>query len=199
MAKFSALCLLVVLAAAAQDNKPTFEADVVGVNLNGGLKGQLLSLARAATGFANRPLLTAAVKITNPGKDYAFLLFYDYASAVDDAGVSFTGERSDAITGVEWCQIGPPERCFGVGNPALAVPVESYTTIDPGNSITVHFRLTTTATESRGKTVSLTAKYGYRIVKEADMQKDPDLSGAEKLRQVRRTSMSFPPSPVTEK
>ena len=88
MAKFSALCLLVVLAAAAQDNKPTFEADVVGVNLNGGLKGQLLSLARAATGFANRPLLTAAVKITNPGKDYAFLLFYDYASAVDDAGVN---------------------------------------------------------------------------------------------------------------
>lgn len=200
MAKFPALCLLVVFAAAAQDKTPTFSAEVNAVNLNGGLKGELLSLAREDTGYVGRWLLTAAVKITNPTKDYAFLLFYDYASAVDDAGVNFSGERSDAITGVEWCQIVPSERCFGVGNSALAVPVESYTQLDPGNAVTVHFRLLTPAyKESRGKTVSLVAKYGYRIVKAADMETDPDRSKAEKLRQVRRGSMSFPPSPVTEK
>jgi hypothetical protein len=202
MAKFAALCFLAAVTAAnAQDNKPpTSNADVIAVNLNGGLKAQLLSLAREDTGYVGRWLLTAAVKITNPTKDYAFLLFYDQASALDDGGVNFSGERSDAITGVEWCQAGPPERCFGIGNPAAAVPVEQYTQIDPGNSITVHFRLLTpVATASRGKGVSLAAKYGYRIVKEADLEKDPDKADAEKLRQVRRGAMSFPPSPVTEK
>jgi hypothetical protein len=134
MAKFAALCFLAAVTAAnAQDNKPpTSNADVIAVNLNGGLKAQLLSLAREDTGYVGRWLLTAAVKITNPTKDYAFLLFYDQASALDDGGVNFSGERSDAITGVEWCQAGPPERCFGIGNPAAAVPVEQYTQIDPG-------------------------------------------------------------------
>ena len=199
-AKLLAACLLVAVVANGQDNKPTFEADVMAVNLNGGLKAQLLSLARNPNGYAGRPLLAAAVKISNPGKDYAFVLFYDTASAIDDAGVNFTGGQGDAITGAEWCRMDPSERCFGIGNPALAVPPESYTVIDPGNSVTVLFRLiTAVGASSRGKTVSLVAKYGYRLVKAADMEKDGDKSDAEKLRQVRRGSMSFPPAPVTER
>ena len=71
--------------------------------------------------------------------------------------------------------------------------------IDPGNAVTVHFSLGTDAPSSRGKTVSLAAKYGYRIVKADDMQKDPDLNAAERLRQVRMGNISFPPSPVVEK
>ena len=94
----AAWCLLLVGGAAARAQDVKFEVDVPAVNLNGGLKAQLLSLARVPTGFAGRPLLTAAVKITNPGKDYAFLIFYDTVSAIDDAGVKFTGERSDAIS-----------------------------------------------------------------------------------------------------
>jgi hypothetical protein len=86
MAKFPALCLVVACAAAsAQNNPPTvkFEVDVPAVNLNGGLNAQLLFLGRVPSGFGGRPLLTSAVKISNPGKDYAFLIFYDIASAID--------------------------------------------------------------------------------------------------------------------
>ena len=43
MAKFPALYLLVAFAAASgQDKTPTFSAEVDAVNLNGGLKAQLL-------------------------------------------------------------------------------------------------------------------------------------------------------------
>ena len=176
-----AFYLLVVGAAAAQDKTPTFSAEVIAVNLNGGMKAELTSLRRDPRGFNGRPVLTAAVKITNPGKDYAFLLLYDKTSAVEDAGgVNYSGWREDAITGVEWCRIDPPERCFGVGNPAMAVPLASYTQIDPGNAVTVHLRLTTEAAESRGNTVSLSVKYGYRIVKAADMDKDADLPRRKK-------------------
>jgi hypothetical protein len=199
--KILASCVLAVCAAAsAQDKVPTFSSEVNAVNLNGGLKAELLSLARDPLGYyGSRPLLTAAVKITNPGKDYAFLLLYDNPSAVDDAGISFIGMLADAVAGVEWCRNDPPERCFGIGNPAVAVPVDSYTEIEPGNAITVHLRLTTSATASQGKTMSLTVKYGLRIVKQADMEKDADVSAGQKVRQVRRSSMSFPPSLVTER
>jgi hypothetical protein len=37
------------------------------------------------------------------------------------------------------------------------------------------------------------------LVKEAEMQKDADVSEAEKLRQVRRGKLSFPPAPVNGK
>lgn len=198
-AKALGTALLLVAAASAQENRPTFSADTIAVNLNGGLKAQLLSVGRDAVGGAGRPVITAAVTISNPGKDYAFLMFYDIPSAIDDAGVKFTGWRDDGISGVGWCRTGPSERCLGIGNPNAAFPFQSYTVIDPGNSVTAHFRLTTDAAASRGKSISLAAKYGYRIVKQADMDNDADVSDTQKLRQVRTGNLSFPPAPVTEK
>ena len=200
-AKALGAALLLVTAATAQDKTPTakFDADVIAVNLNGGLKAQLLSVGRDPVGFAGRPVITAAVTISNPGKDYAFLMFYDLASAIDDAGVKFTGERANSISGVAWCESGPPERCIGIPDLASAFPFRSYTVIDPGNSVTAHFRLTTDARESRGKSISLAVKYGYRIVKQASMENDAEVSDTQKLKQVRTGNLSFPPAPVTEK
>src|ERR1017187_7488045 len=78
-AKILASCLLLVAAASAQE-KPTVE-------LNGGLEAQLLALGRNSKG--SRPVLTAAVKITNKGQDNVFLLLFGPVSAVDDAGGHF--------------------------------------------------------------------------------------------------------------
>jgi hypothetical protein len=200
MAKYPALFLLVAFAAASgQDNSTaTFKADVIAVTLNGGLKAQLVSVGRD-TGA--RPVINAVVKITNAGKDYAFLMFYGSVSAIDEAGISFE-PPSEAVTGVGYCNTVPAERCIGKPDMTLAFSPQSYTLIEPGNSVTAHFRLVASpgaaGKASRGN-VSLSAQYGYRLVKAADMEKDADIGDAQKLRQVRTGNMSFPPAPVAEK
>jgi hypothetical protein len=96
-AKVLVACAAAMFTAAAQD-KPaaTFSSDVIAVTLNGGLRAQLMSVGRD-TGA--RPTINAAVKITNSGKDYAFLMFYGSLSAIDDAGLKFE-PPGDAVTGV---------------------------------------------------------------------------------------------------
>jgi hypothetical protein len=188
-AKMISVSVLAVFAAAGQDNRT--------VDLNGGLRAQVLSVGRDSSGF--RPVVTAAVKITNTGKDYVFLMFYGTLSAIDDSGVKFDGDRGDAVAGVARCQTVPPERCIGIPDGSSAFPLRSYTTIDPGRSVTVHFKLMTPTPVSKGEHVSLAAEMGYRLVKEADLAKDADLSDAQKIKQVRSGNMSFEPLPVSEK
>ena len=123
MAKFLPCCLLVVFAAAAQDDTPKFGVDVTVINLNGGLTAQLFSLTRDAVG--GRPVVTAAVKITNASKDnHAFLFFYGSLSAVDEAGIKFE-PPGDAVTGVSYCNTVPGERCIGKPDASLAFPLQS--------------------------------------------------------------------------
>jgi hypothetical protein len=62
-----------------------------------------------------------------------------------------------------------------------------------------HFRLVAAPGAASSGRVSLSAQFGYRLVKEADMDKEADLSDSQKLRQIRTGNMSFEPLPVTEK
>src|SRR5271166_647445 len=79
--------LLVVAAAAGQ--APTVE-------LNAGLQARIISLGR------DRGYLSVGVKITNSGKDHAFMLLFGEPSAFDDAGGRFSIVH--AVTGVAYCQ-----------------------------------------------------------------------------------------------
>jgi hypothetical protein len=119
-AKFVASsCLLLAATAAAQDNRT--------VDLNGGLQAQMLSWARDTSG---RPTVTAAVKITNSGKDNVFLMFYGSLSAIDEGGIKFE-PPGDAVSGVGYCNTVPGERCIGLPSGTVPFPFQSYTAIDP--------------------------------------------------------------------
>ena len=98
------------------------------VTLNGGLQAQMLSLGRDSSG--GRPVVTAAVQITNAGKNYVRLMFYDAPSAIDDTGVKFDGDVSGGVSGAAWCRIRPAERCIGIPEAVSAFPLQGYTEID---------------------------------------------------------------------
>jgi len=187
LVKYLGTAGIFVLAAAAQENRT--------VALNGGLQAQMLSLGRTTSG---RPVITAAVKITNTGKDNVFLMFYGSISAVDEAGNKFD-PPGDAVSGIGYCNTEPAERCIGKPNGSPFFPFQSYTVMDPGKSVTAHFRLVDLrGAQSAGK-VSLSAQFAYRLVKETDMDKEADVPDAQKLRQIRTGNMSFEPLAVTEK
>jgi TolB-like protein len=155
------------------------------VNLNGGLQAQLLSLGREGR------IITTAVKVTNTGQSSVFLILRGYASAIDDGGVKFEGSSGDAVSGVTWCYQ-PLATCL---NPTF-LPLQNYTEIDPGRSITVHLKLAAPSPTSKGKTISISAEIAYRLVN--DLNKDGDVSDAQKVKQVRTGNMSFEPAPVKE-
>ena len=191
--KILASCLLLVATASAQEPKPTVE-------LNGGLEAQLLTLGR---GKGSRPVLTAAVKITNKGQDNVFLLLFGPVSAVDDAGGRF--DSVEDITGVAYCpgpQTNPPStrRCVGIPqvDDQYLFSLQGYTQIEPGKSIRVNFALTA-MNGSKGDRVSLSVEMAYRLVKAADLAKDADVPDKQKLKSVRFSTLSFEPVAVNEK
>jgi hypothetical protein len=179
---------LLVVAAAAQksDDNPTVE-------LNGGMTAQLLTLGRDSSGV--RPVVTAAVKITNTGKNYVLLMIYGAPSAIDDGGVKFDGDISGGVSGIAWCQTRPAERCIGIPEATSAFALQNYTEIDPERSVTIHFKMQTPSLTSKGKRVSVSAEIAYRLV--SDLTKD-DVSDAQKLKQVRKGNLSFEPVSVTD-
>jgi len=183
-AKVIGLGLLLVLAAAAQssDDKPTVE-------LSGGMKAKLLSFARSPNGGPAG--ITATVKITNTGKDYVFLLFTSAPSGVDDQGATIQGK----VSGVGWCRNASPQ-CIGVPSTYYAFPLQQYTEIDPGTSVTALFTMPVTTTAIAGKRVSLSAEMAFRLV--SDLAKDADLSDRQKLQQVRMGNLGFDAVTITE-
>lgn len=189
-----ASCLLLVATAAAQEPKAT-------VQLNGGLEAQLLTLGRNSKG--PRPVLTAAVKITNKGQDNVFLLLFGPISVVDDAGGRF--DSVDDVTGVAYCpgpSTAPPSTRLCVGVPRVEdenlFSLQGYTQIEPGKSIRVNFALRAMG-GSTGERVSLSAEMAYRLVKEADLAKDGDVPDKQKLKSIRFSTLSFEPVAVNEK
>lgn len=180
--------VLLALAAAGQkaDENRT-------VQLNGGLQAQILSLGRDSS--TPRPVLTAAIKISNTGQNHAFVMLYGEPSAIDDAGGKFE-PAPGAVSGIAYCGVVPAGLCVGMPRPDDHLyPLEGYTEIDPGKSITMHLTLFSQA--SKGDRVSISASMAYRLV--SDPVKDADLSDKEKLKLLKRGTLSFEPLKVTEK
>jgi hypothetical protein len=174
-------CLLLVAGAAAQ--APT-------VDLNGGLQARIISLGR------DRGVLSVGVKITNPGKDYAFILLFGEPSAFDDAGGRFGIVH--AVTGVAYCPgpgTNPPTTRLCVGLPRVdnnLFPLQGYTVIDPGKSVNAHFSFN--GGGDKGERISLTVEMAYRFVKEADLAQDVDVPDQRKLKTLRFGTLSFDPT-----
>jgi hypothetical protein len=177
-----ASCLLLVAGAAAQ--APTVE-------LNGGLQARIISLGR------DRGTLSVGVKITNTGKDYAFILLFGEPSAFDDAGGRFGIVH--AVTGVAYCpgpQTNPPSTRLCVGLPRVddhnLFPLHGYTEIDPGKSVNAHFSFN--GGGDKGERISFTAEMAYRFVKEAELAQDADVPDQRKLKALRFGTLSFDPT-----
>lgn len=181
---------ILALAVSAVAQKPQ---DFPKVELNGGLEAQMLSLGRSGNG--HRPDLNSAIKITNAGKNTAFIMFYGEPSAIDDAGVKF--DRFKSLSGVAYCTTNPSGLCVGL--PRLdehnLFPLRGYTEIDPGKSVTLHLTLSTNAFDSKGDQISVTAQMAYRLV--ADMDKDAQLTDAQQFKTVRIGTLSFDPAPFS--
>jgi len=191
--RFAAVLLAVlVLSVAAVAQKPQENPTV---QLNGGLEAQILSLGRSNKGY--RIDLNAAIKITNTGKDTAFIMFYGAPSAFDSAGTKF--ENFDSLTGVAYCGTNPPGLCVGLPryNEAYLFPLRGYTQIDPGRSVTLHLTLWEHGLQSKGDQASVSAQMAYRIV--SDLTKDADLTDEQQFKQVRIGNLSFEPTTISEK
>jgi hypothetical protein len=175
--------LLLALASPAQNlpDKPTVE-------LNGGMTAQLLSLSRDPNGRD----ITAAVKVTNTGTNHVSLMISGTPSAVDDAGVSFL---AGTVSGVGWCR-NRTAQCIGTTYVETAFPLQQYTEIDPGTSVTAFFRLPVPSGGASSKRLSLSAEMAYRIVN--DPTTDADLSTRKKLEQVHMGNLGFDPVTITE-
>jgi hypothetical protein len=179
IAKLLAGFVLLAAAAAAQGPK---------VQLSGDLQGQIVALSNL------RGALNVGVKITNAGKDHAFVLLFSEPSEFDDAGGP---GQIYSVTGVAYCpgpQSNPPSDRLCVGLPRVdghLFPLQGYTDIEPGKSVTVHFIFH--AAGDRGQKYTLTAQMAYRFVKEADLAQDVDVPEARKLKTLRFGTLSFEP------
>jgi hypothetical protein len=137
-------------------------------------------------------VLTLAMKITNESKDAdAFILLFGEPSAFDDAGGRWNIVQ--AVTGVAYCPgpiTSPPTFRLCVGVPRVDAqyffPMQGYTDIQPGGSVTVHYQFT--GGGEKGERISLAHDLAYRF---ATAEKDAGMSDAQKLKALRFGSLSF--------
>jgi hypothetical protein len=179
--KFLSSFLLLVAAAAGENT----------VELAGGLKAEVVSMDRM------HGTLTLAVRISNNSKDSAFILLFGEPSAFDDAGEQFS--IVNAVTGAAYCpgpQTKPPTFRLCVGLPRVTdslFPLQRYTGIEPGKSVTAQFRLS--GGGDKGSRVSLTQQIAYRFTKDDDRTRDSGLSDAEKVKSLHIGTLNFDTAP----
>jgi hypothetical protein len=169
---------------------PLLVAAAFGQNtleLAGGLKAEVVSMSRM------HDTLTLAVRISNDSKDSASILLFGEPSAFDDAGEQFS--IVNAVTGAAYCpgpHTNPPTFRLCVGLPRVTdnlFPLQNYTGIEPGKSVTVQFRFS--GGGDKGERVSLTQQMAYRFIKDDDRDKDPGVSVAEKVKSLHIGTLSF--------
>jgi hypothetical protein len=143
--KFLASFLLLVASAAAQNT----------IDLAGGLKAQVVSMARA------RDTLNIAVKISNESKDRmsAFILLFGEPSAFNDGGAKY---RARPVAGAAYCPgfANNPRICVGFPSDQYLFPLQQYTEIEPGKLINVHFQFLNG--DDKGQTISLTQEISFQ-------------------------------------
>lgn len=165
------------------------------VKLNGGLEAEIVSLGRSD----DHQYLTISMRIANKGRDTAYLLLIGKEAAIDNKGTVFNWRYS--LSGIADCGINnsQPSGCAGIPRPNNdTMSPQGYTEIDPDREIVVNFRLRGDGgAAGNGSTVSFSATLAARFV--SDPAKDAALSDAEKLKQVRLMTLSFPPRAVPDK
>jgi hypothetical protein len=181
------MCLLAAASASAQQSSV--------VKLNGGLEAEILSLGRSA----DHQFVTISMRISNRGKDTAYLMLVGKEAATDNKGGVFNWRYS--ISGIAECGLNnaQPTQCVGIPRVVdnYSVSLQSYTQIDPERDIVVNFRLRgDSGAASDGPLVSFSANVAYRLV--SDPLKDATLSDTEKQKQVKMMSLSFPPETVVD-
>jgi hypothetical protein len=146
---------------------------------SGLLKGEIIQMGREGRS------LSLALKITNDSKDAdAFILLFGEPSAFDDAGGRWNIVQ--AVTGVAYCPgpfTSPPTFRLCVGIPRVTetlFPMQGYTDIQPGQSVTVHYQFT--GGDEKGEGISLAHDLAYRF---ATTEKDAAMSDAQKLKALR--------------
>jgi hypothetical protein len=158
------------------------------VKLNGELEARVITLGRGA----NHQSLNITMNIANKGSNSAYLLLVGSPVVVDNTGSTF--QSLQAVSGLALCRADFP-LCIGVPNEreGITVPVENFTVIDPGVDVVVNFVFY--GNGSKGPLISFSGDLAYRL---ADQAKDMNTSHPDKLKQVRRMNLSFPPLPVTD-
>jgi len=176
------------VAAVAQD----MELQKRTIQLNSDLTAQVISVARDNTGRN----LSASIKISNTGQKTLFVLFIGKPAVMDDEG----GQQFSVmdVNGVAYCDWSPDRICVGIPDVGRAVPLNSYTEVDAGRSITVlmTFRLFHADPSTSGH-VSLSTEIAYRIVESA--ASDAELNERQKLKDVHIGNLSFDSVKVREK
>ena len=180
--KFLAPFLLLVASAA-------FGQDVILSQLPGGLKGEIIMLAK------KNGTVSIAVKITNEAgsRGDAHILIFGPTSAFDDVGNRYEQRN---ITGVAYCpgpDTNPPSFRLCVGVPRMDeskfFPLQGYTDIEPGKSVMAHFSMNGGRQAiDKGERFSLAQEIAYRF---ADFDKDTGTPEAEKLKTLHFGTFSF--------
>jgi len=164
LSRFLVLCLLLAGSAAGQN--PTAPK-------RGELVFELTSLGRDASGST----ITAAVKATNKSTtSVVFLLLLSTVSAVDSSGGTYANAQ---VNGVAYCSRADRMVCV-TKDSQFFVPLETYTEIGPEQSATFTMVLRASS-NSKGDKISLAEQVAYRVMKEADRDKDASLPEPQKL------------------
>lgn len=135
--------------------------------------------------------LTASIKILNNSEDYVYLLLFGEPSAIDDAGGHFSIVSS--VTGAAYCpgpQSSPPTFRLCVGVPRVddhLFPMQGYTEIGPGNSITVNYVFH--GGGNKGTKYFLAQEMAFRVAKTSD--EDAALSDQQKFKRLHFGSLTF--------
>lgn len=116
-----------------------------------------------------------------------FLLLISEPTAVDSSGGDTPTRRS---TGVAYCSRADRMACV-VRDSQFFVPLQTSTEIGPDQSATFTIALRASPPNSQGDKITLAERIAYRIVKEANRDKDASMPQAQKLKTLRFGSTSF--------
>jgi hypothetical protein len=157
------------------------------IKLNGGLEATIINIGRNS----NHTIATISMKISNKGSNAAHLLLVGTPVVTDDTGGVLSALQS--ISGLASCRWAFAV-CIGVPRVSVqTVGLEEFTLIDPGIDITVNFVFA--SNRSSGPRISLAADVAYRF---GSREIDANTPEADKRKQIRKMTLSFPPIMVNE-
>ena len=166
------------------------------VGLTAGLEATVTAVGRSK----DLRGISVTMQIENKGKfPIQIALVGPAPNAADNAGVTFA---FSTFSGAAQCrELGPTytRACIladgGVSNSEYyLIPLQQFTQIDPGSTTSLTFGLR--GGESNGTQLGFASVFAFRVV--ADPLKDETQADAERRKQIRTMSISFPSFPITQ-